>query len=212
MIFKIKMEITQLNQEQKFESLIQGLVENNYGLEDYFIEGVLLEGLRENLNNYRSNGEMYPAGIGKKFDFQKNAEVRGDLIRWIDKNSDNPFEQNFIQQIEAFIQYLNQTCYTSINDYEFHYASYEVGSFYKRHLDQFKSDRGRKYSLVVYLNENWQEKDGGNIALYFENERIENVYPLGGRAIFFKSDELEHEVHPSKTRSRISIAGWLKNV
>ena len=52
MIFKIKMEITQLNQEKKFESLIQGLVENKYGLEDYFIEGVLLEGLRENLNNY----------------------------------------------------------------------------------------------------------------------------------------------------------------
>lgn len=95
---------------------------------------------------------------------------------------------------------------------EFHYARYDLGSFYKRHLDQFKSHRGRKYSLVIYLNEEWKEEDGGNLRLYLENDRVEDVYPVGGRAVFFKSDELEHEVMPAPERSRLSVAGWLKSV
>ena len=39
---------------------------------------------------------------------------------------------------------------------------------------------------------------------------IDDKSPMGGRMVFFKSDEMEHEVHPSFTRERISIAGWLK--
>jgi len=35
--------------------------------------------------------------------------------------------------------------------------------------------------------------------------------PIGGRMVFFSSDEMEHEVHPSFTRERISIAGWFKS-
>jgi len=63
---------------------------------------------------------------------------------------------------------------------------------------------------VTYLNDDWQLTDGGKLSLYLADQEID-VFPLGGRSIFFKSDETEHEVHPSANRPRLSIAGWLKS-
>jgi SM-20-related protein len=196
----------------QFEALIDGLLKNQYGYCEDFLDTDTISGLRNNLLAFLEEGSMHPAGIGKRFDYQKNTLVRGDLIKWINNESSNVFERVLLDKINRFVQYLNRTCYTSINDYEFHYANYEVNSFYKRHLDQFKSEKGRKFSFVFYLNEGWTETDGGKLALYINANKIDEVYPLAGRSVFFKSDELEHEVHPSLTRNRISIAGWLKNI
>lgn len=193
--------------EEKFEILIGGILEQNFGTVAGFFDGEMIAGLREELLRRHSGGVMHPAGVGKHFTFQKNLRVRGDLISWIDEKNPGPFEQQFLDQIESFIQYLNRTCYTAVNGYEFHYAFYETGSFYKRHLDQFQHDRGRKFSVVTYLNDDWQPEDGGELVLYFENgEKI--IRPEGGRVVFFKADEIEHEVKPAG-RNRLSIAGWL---
>jgi SM-20-related protein len=197
-------------EEIQFESLIEGLLNNQYGFCEQFLSPEVISGLRNNLFHYLEAGEMHPAGVGKRFDFQKNALVRGDLIKWIDEQTTNEFERLFLAKIQRFINYLNQTCYTAINAFEFHYANYEVNSFYKRHLDQFKSEKGRKFSFIIYLNKDWEVADGGKLSLYINQHKIDDVYPLENRGVFFKSDELEHEVHPSFTRNRISIAGWLK--
>lgn len=206
------MEINKLaeSQDTEFEPLIAGMLDQGFGAHN-FLGTEVVSGLRAKLLHARDNDIMHPAGIGRKFDFQKNALVRGDEILWLEKDSKDPFERAFFDQVELFIQYLNRTCYTGINDYEFHYAYYEPGSFYKRHLDQFKSNRARKFSLVTYLNQDWKAEDGGRLSLYFADGEKE-VLPLGGQAVFFKSDEIEHEVHPSATRYRLSIAGWLKRV
>lgn len=200
-----------LQAEHQFEELIQGLLIQEYGLCTSFLDHALLTGLRQNLLTFHREGLMHPAGVGRKFDYQRNAEIRGDVIRWIDQHSSDPFERMLMDKVAAFIQYLNSSCYTGINDWEFHYAYYESGSFYRRHLDQFKSDRGRQYSFVLYLNEDWQETDGGQIGLY-TSQGLKKVLPIGGQAVFFKSDELEHEVMIAPERSRMSIAGWLKRV
>ena len=166
-----------------------------------------MAGLRKNLLQRHTDGAMHPAGVGQRFTFQKNLKVRGDLISWIDEKNPDPAERHFLDQIEAFIEYLNRTCYTGINGYEFHFAFYETGSFYRRHLDQFQQDRGRKFSVVAYLNEDWANEDGGELVLYHDDgETI--VRPHGGQAVFFKADEIEHEVRPA-LRDRLSIAGWL---
>jgi SM-20-related protein len=109
-----------------------------------------------------------------------------------------------------FLRYLNLTCYTGLNTGEFHYAWYDIGSFYKKHLDQFRTDSGRKYSIVVYLNENWTDEDGGQLLLYIGGKTI-RINPEGGRIVFFESDKIEHEVLSSK-RPRMSVTGWLKKV
>lgn len=194
--------------EWKFEELIQGLISGQFGVVDDFLDPDLLKGLRGNLQKRWSDGQMHPAGIGKRFSFQKNLKVRGDQISWIDNASEDIFEKAFVDRVSAFVEYLNHTCYTGINDFEFHYAFYEEGSFYQRHLDQFREDLGRKFSLVTYLNDDWSDDDGGKLSLYLQTRDV-SIFPQGGRSVFFKSDEVEHEVHAA-SRSRISIAGWLK--
>ena len=196
--------------EPHFEYLIQSVLEENYGTIEHFLEPDLVAQLRSNLLGYYEQGIMKPAGVGKRFTYQQNTKVRGDVIHWIADDPVNPAEIAFLQQVRAFVDYLNATCYTGINGFEFHYALYDEGSFYKRHLDQFDQDRGRKFSFLVYLNENWTETDGGKLVLYLPDQDVV-IEPKGGSAVFFKADMVEHEVLPT-FRPRMSIAGWLKRI
>ena len=93
-----------------------------------FLSPELTAGLRRNLLQ-KEEGMMHPAGIGKHFDFQRNLEIRGDVICWIEEDTDDPFEQEFLDQMRRFVEHLNPTCYTGIRSFEFHYALYEAGSF-----------------------------------------------------------------------------------
>lgn len=199
-------------EEANFELLITGMLEQGYGICDAFLSPEETELLRNRLLALREADEMHPAGVGKRFDFKQNAEVRGDVIRWLEPDADLA-EDVLLRRLDAFIAYLNRTCFTGINSSEFHFAYYKAGSGYQRHLDQFKSDRGRKFSLVIYLNEHWQAAtDGGWLRVYPDgSETGIDVAPIGGRAVLFKSDELEHEVVPAKERFRLSVAGWLKS-
>lgn len=195
----------------QFEGLIDGLINNKFGCCNDFLSPTILAGLKVNMNVLEQSGELKVGGIGNKEGFQTNKSIRGDKINWIDEPSINLFETAYLDKIWRFIAYLNKTCFTSIKSFESHYANYEKGSFYKRHIDQFKTEKGRQYSIVLYLNENWKETDGGLLSLYPKNQKQTNISPIGGRLVFFKSDEMEHEVHSSLTRNRTSIAGWLKN-
>lgn len=194
----------------QFESLIEGLMAQKYGCCDDFLDPHTIDGLRINLERSQALGALLPAGIGKEVLYQRNELVRGDQIKWLEKENEDEFEMRFLKKIEDFIQHLNQTCYTSIRDFEAHYASYPKNSFYKKHLDQFKNDRGRKFSVILYLNKGWTSEDGGLLSLYPKGGDQVDLSPLAGRLVFFRSDELVHEVHPSRTRERKSIAGWMK--
>ena len=87
---------------------------------------------------------------------------------------------------------------------------YAIRSYYvyKRHLDRFRNDERRKFSVVTYLNEEWTEADGGTLVLYPDGREI-RVLPEWGTTVVFKSDLLEHEVLPAN-RARYSVTGWLK--
>jgi SM-20-related protein len=194
---------------KKYELLIEQLMDFGYGSIEGLFDLDLLSKMKEDLLDKYEDGILKPAGIGKKFDYQKNLEVRGDKILWLE--GQNPLHQQYFNQVNDFMQYMNRTCFTALNAHEFHYAVYKPGSFYKRHIDQFKGDRGRLYSVVTYLNDDWSANDGGEIALYLDGEREELLLPNFGLSVFFKSDELEHEVKTSQ-KQRLSIAGWLKSV
>lgn len=197
-----------LKMNEHFDLLIDSYLENKIGIDTGFLSRDLSNGLQQNIRQLQRDNLMVAAGIGNNEVKDSNQKMRGDKIYWMDKAHDNSFEQEFLQQVEDFIKRLNSTCYTGINGYEFHYAVYEEGSFYKRHKDQFKNDSGRKYSLINYLNNNWLEEDGGQLVVY-KNESIQNILPQSQTAVFFKSDEMEHEVTKAN-RSRMSITGWLK--
>ena len=95
-----------------------------------------------------------------------------------------------------------------IRNYEFHYSLYEAGDFYKKHLDQFKDNSIRQFSMISYLNPNWQAQDGGELQIY-QTDANQTIAPTQGKTVFFRSNELEHEVLVTNER-RLSVTGWLK--
>ncbi len=194
---------------EQFDVLIDSYLNNKVGIAPAFLTQALSAGLQQNIVGLQQSGQMNVSGIGNRVkDVQQ--QTRTDKICWLSKDSDNVFEMEFLQHAEDFIEHLNRTCYAGINAYEFHYAVYDQGCFYKRHKDQFKNNDSRKYSLVTYLNENWLDEDGGGLQLY-DNEKTEPIMPHSQTAVLFKSDETEHEVLMAN-RSRLSISGWLKRV
>src|SRR5450432_2033944 len=196
--------------DNKFEELIGSYIENQIGISNNFITKELADLLRQNLMNLDNEDRLRTAGIGNQLAKDSGQDIRGDKIFWIDNETRDPSERAFLNHINQFITYLNDTCYVGINAYEFHYALYETGSSYRRHFDQFKNNTDRKFSLIHYLNTDWLNEEGGELLIYQEN-KVEKIFPEIQKAIFFKSDTCEHEVSKS-TRPRMSISGWLKSI
>ena len=194
--------------QEKFDFLIDDYILNKVGIDKNFLSATLTKGLSQNIVQLLANGQMSPARIGQNDEQHKATKIRSDMIYWMDKSHENVFEQEFLALMEDLILYLNRTCYAGINAYEFHYALYEEGAAYGRHKDRFRNDSDRQYSVVNYLNVDWVEEDGGLLLLY-KDEGTQMVLPMAQTTVFFKCDEMEHEVTMSK-RSRMSITGWLK--
>lgn len=153
---------------------------------------------------------MKTAKIGNKTNLSENKTIRLDTISWIDEKSTNPVERIYLEKMERFSLYLNKTYFTRISALECHYAKLQPGDFYRKHVDQFKNDHSRKFSVILYLNTKWQEQDKGALKLFPQRKKHQEIRPVEGRLVFFKSDEMLHEVMPSFTRDRMSISGWLK--
>lgn len=191
-----------------FEALVQSYLDNSVGLAENFLSESLMAHLRNNLLVLDAENKLREAGIGKDAKFVRNTEIRNDKIYWLDRKHNNEHENAFLDLIDEFVHFLNSTCYTSIIGYEFHYALYDEGSFYKRHLDQFKTNQGRAFSVITYLNNDWQQGNGGELCVYHPTH-TQTIPPIAGQCVFFKSSELEHEVLLSHTK-RLSVTGWLK--
>ena len=194
--------------EQAFERIISSFLENRVGLIDDFLREDLSSKLKENLLILLLDKRLKDSGIGSNSNFLTNKLIRSDIIYWLDRKHNNIHENSFFDLIDEFVKYLNMTCYTGITGYEFHYAYYKKGSSYKRHLDQFRDNQNRAYSMIMYLNDNWIPSDGGQLCIYHQNVS-QIISPINGKCVFFKSSELEHEVLLNH-KPRMSITGWLK--
>lgn len=190
----------------KFEGLIEQILEKSYGILDDFLDSSEVDDLNKSFNIRTETNAFKKAGISKNNEIA--AEIRGDEIFWLDNTEAFPAEMKYLEKIEYLIRYLNFTCYLGLSSYEFHFAKYPVGTFYKRHLDRFSNDSRRKLSVVFYLNENWTDDLGGQLRIYTPEGQTD-ITPAGGRIVVFESDKLEHEVLPA-SRERKSVTGWLK--
>ena len=194
--------------EEDFEVLIESFIQNKIGISDHFLTDILANHLKDNLLELLNKNQLKAAGIGNDQHHSQNSTIRNDSIYWLDRKNQNEYQNSFLDLIENFVKYLNINCYTGITDYEFHYSLYETGNFYKKHIDQFQSNSSRQFSMISYLNADWLEADGGQLMIHSEggNQKID---PIQGKMVFFKSDEMEHEVMLTHKR-RMSVTGWLK--
>ena len=193
--------------ESLLDEIAEALVEPGFIILDQPLPAALVRGLIDNLRAQQA--EFKPAGVGRRGDYQRNEEIRGDAIQWLEPG--DPAVTEFLRWMDKLRLGINQRLFLGLFDYECHYAVYTPGAFYQKHRDAFRGNPGRKLSTVLYLNPGWDVVDGGELVLYDEagEEKLICVAPECGKLVLFLSEDFPHEVLPA-TQARQSIAGWFR--
>lgn len=192
--------------EDQWLKWMDRLAEDDYVIVDDFISDQLFAQIMDFFGEMEESDLLRKAGIGASQDFQVKAEIRGDFIYWLEPERDYALSP-FFGMMEELTLNLKRFCYLSLSGSEFHIAKYPSGSYYHRHLDQFQERSNRQITVLIYLNKNWKQGDGGELVIYKEGRQIK-VEPVAKRLLLFKSDVIEHEVLTTNV-PRYSLTGWL---
>lgn len=197
--------------EAVFIKIAEQLQQQGYCVLPHALPEKLLAALIEQAEQ---QADFREAGVGRADYEQKNREIRRDKISWID--ADSPANTAWLAWCESLKEFLNRRLFLGLCSYESHYALYQAGDFYQRHLDAFRrashqTGSKRILSMVTYLNSDWPQDAGGKLLLYdLNNHLLEEVSPDAGRLVVFLSEEFPHEVLPAKQK-RLSIATWFRS-
>lgn len=153
-----------------------------------------------------ASDRMRPARVGAT---RTTTPLRGDRTRWFEMAALSAPQQRFVDRVEALRLHLNRSLMLGLVESEAHYAVYAPGARYARHLDRLRHSDARVVSAVFYLNDSWDERDGGALRIHLADGAYRDVYPQAGHLALFLSDRFEHEVLPA-SRPRMSIACWLR--
>ncbi|MEO6799713.1 MAG: 2OG-Fe(II) oxygenase [Rhodanobacter sp.] len=149
---------------------------------------------------------LAPARVGAA---RTATPLRGDSTRWFEADALSAPQQAFADRIDALRIALNRELMLGLVECESHYAVYPPGAGYMRHLDRMRDSDARVVSAVFYLNDGWQETDGGALRLYLPDGSARDIFPHVGMLLLFLSAQFEHEVLPA-ARDRMSIACWMR--
>ncbi|EMA2445098.1 2OG-Fe(II) oxygenase [Vibrio fluvialis] len=186
------------------DALLDAIAEQGWFIWDDFLTAEQVQSLRDCApENWKR------ARIGRNDDLQRETTIRSDKIQWLSQNMAQPV-QDYLERMEQIRQAVNRDFFLGLFEYEAHFAKYEQGDFYKKHLDAFRGQENRKLTTVFYMNEAWQPADGGELKIYdLDDQLIDTVAPVAGRLVVFLSEKFPHEVLPTHG-DRVSIAGWFR--
>jgi SM-20-related protein len=191
--------------ENLYETITQNLVDYGY----IIINDALDTSLVKNLQDLALQNQSYKqAGISNTTKLHLDDTKRRDKTKWLDE--DGSTQSAYLSFTKGLQEYLNSSLYLGLCYYEAHFALYEEGDFYEKHLDSFKNSKNRVVTTVFYLNEAWKEDDGGELIIYDKDDTvIAKVMPEANTLVVFLSEDFPHEVLQAK-RKRHSIAGWFR--
>lgn len=190
--------------------IIEGLATVGYAVVPLYFSHALVRALRREARLRDRRGEFQEAGIGRGDMQHQNERVRRDRTRWLDGSS--LAQCRLLEELEALRLLINRELFLGLFDFESHFAIYDPGAFYRRHLDAFNGENPRVVSAVLYLNEDWQDGDGGALRIWPAPRATTatlDVVPRGGTLVCFLSERIPHEVLAAH-RERVSIAGWFR--
>lgn len=170
----------------------------------------LVMALKAEVETLHQAGILEEAGVGRGADHSRDRSIRRDRIAWL--RGDTAPQAALFQFLELVRVDLNRLLFLGLNRFEAHYASYESGDFYRRHIDSFKGRRSRIVSVVLYLNDQWRPQDGGALRLFNRDSPEEvcgTVLPEAGKMVLFMSEEIPHEVLTAQC-TRYSVACWFR--
>lgn len=191
--------------QKLYSKITDALVEDGY----IIIKNALDEKIPSELLNFAKNETHFKnAGISASSDTHIDSNKRRDKTLWLDE--DGNAQSNYLEFANGLREYLNQSLYLGLSYYESHFAIYNEGDFYEKHLDSFKKSKNRVVTTVYYMNDSWHENDGGELIIYDENnKKITKVIPDSNTLVVFMSEKFPHEVLRAN-KKRYSIAGWFR--
>jgi SM-20-related protein len=175
---------------------------------DHYLEAAQVRALLDCLRQRQARGEFAAARVGAARTLQRNPAVRGDSTCWLSEPLLDA-ERALLSELEQLRLHLNRDLYLGLFELEAHYAWYPPGAGYARHVDQPQARGDRRVSLIVYLNENWDEHAGGELQM-FGADGCRRIEPLAGRLVCFLAAGREHAVLPAQ-RDRFSVTGWFRS-
>ncbi len=207
-------------------------------IRDDLVPRALIAQLADEARALQDTGGLRAAGIGRGQHFRANSAIRSDHIQWLDPERATAAQRHYLGILEELRLAINRTLFLGLFEFEGHLAVYPPGAFYRKHLDQFQGTQHRLVTVILYLNPDWREADGGQLRIHVEagggqgaegrapgegstgrspcpaamtgpEGRYLEVLPLAGRLVCFLSGDFPHEVLPAR-RERLSITGWFR--
>ena len=200
-----------MTQEGSFNPIVNDLSQRGYSVSEDLLSTTHIAALAGLALAHQQDGRLERARTGKGR--TENESLRGDSISWLDDSSVEAPVIDCLATFEALRLTLNEQLFMNLHEVESHFAVYQPGAVYKKHLDQFATGpQSRQLSLVLYLNEGWISANGGALRLHLDESSKDQVdiSPTHGRLVLFVSSRFWHEVLPSN-RERLSLTGWFRN-
>jgi len=238
---------TALNSAAAYSSLpripsdaIKQLDKDGYVVIEDWLPKDMVQELRDDIQGLRSKGKFNVAKIGQDSTNTLNTDIRIAETCFLGKSKLKDVPSESRSQLYSLLEHLRNDL--SANDVldtidpsngelvkaapaldaslsELSYAYYPMGGFYRRHTDAVLGSASvlRSYSLLMYLNNQWKDSDGGRLRVHLdsgkdflpqeEEPNYVDVEPKGGTLVLFRSDQIPHEVLDT-TAERMAIVGW----
>lgn len=181
---------------------------------DGFVSGALARELLAAARRMDAARELRSAGVGTGPTHRQDASVRGDRIAWLPRGTEEFPMSILLHQFNALRETLARTAARWAPMRGGHckcmVACYPTGTRYVRHRDTSPLLPGRVATAILYLNDDWKEGDGGELALHPEGPEATTsiVTPALGRLVVFDS-RTEHEVLEFRGRERWAITAFM---
>jgi SM-20-related protein len=198
--------------EDKMGAVVADLADKGWSVVRDFMVPAAVAALRVECLARNGQGLFHQAGVGRG-QAERVAAVRGDAIQWIEADDPQPSVRAYLAMADALRTRVNREFFLGLAELEVHFAVYPAGAFYKKHRDRFRDDDRRTLTVIVYLNEDWSEADGGQLRVWTDPSgegSSFDVLPEGGTLVAFLSDRFWHEVLPAR-RQRLALTGWFKS-
>jgi len=196
------------DRRQTIEYIVEQLIQKSFVVVDHVLPDQVVQNLHAEIIAADEENQLHHAKISQQ-GIQENS-IRSDLIAWIDESNPSPALKIYLDFLEQLRLQINQEFQLGLFEHEMHYTLYRAGSFYKKHVDQFKTNKSRQLSFILYLNADWQRQEGGELMLFDEYDRvITKILPHANQFVCFFSD-IPHEVCITH-RERLSVTGWFKS-
>ncbi len=194
-----------------------------------FISEDFTTAIRDEIYELRSKDHFKVARIGQDSTNTLNTEIRVAETCFIDNSRTDrdtilppsKARRDLTQSLDNLRHDLATNLHCSLESSlnELLYVYYPTGGFYRRHRDAIPGSAStlRTYSLLLYLNKDWEPSHGGCLRMHMDGggdslpddvqPNFLDVEPKAGTLVLFKSDKVPHEVLDT-SKERMAVVGW----